>query len=267
MTHGTEDSEQHAELAALADGTLGGPRREELEDEVAGSPGLQALLAEQHEAVDMFRAVDLAAPAGLRAELARRGARVGSTRAARKRGIHVPQLSWPRGLAGGAALAALIAAVVLVVSGTSAPSVAEAAKLGQGRPTAPAPAAQPGRPKLLAADVSGVPFPNWVAKFGWRATGRRVDHAGGRREVTVFYSKAGKRLAYTIVSGNALKTPAGGVPAIREGTRLLSFAGLAGRPAVVWLRQGHTCVLSGVGVPRSTMLKLAGWKGQGVVPF
>jgi hypothetical protein len=57
------------------------------------------------------------------------------------------------------------------------------------------------------------------------------------------------------------------VPAVREGTRLLSFAGLAGRPAVVWVREGHTCVLSGIGVPRDTMLKLAGWKGQGVVPF
>jgi hypothetical protein len=268
MTHGTDDLEQYAELAALADGTLSERRRAQLEDEVAASPQLQALLAEQQSAVDRFRSLEVAAPARLRAELTDRGARVGVSRAPkRERRFRVPRLTWPQGLAGATAVAALIALVVLVVSGTSAPSVAAAAELGQRPPTSPAPAAQAGQPKLLAADVSGVPFPNWLGKFGWRATGARADHVGGRRAVTIFYSKGTRRLAYTIVSGSALKVPAGGVPAVREGTKLLSFNGLAGRPTVVWTRGGHTCILSGVGVPRATMLELAGWKGKGVVPF
>src|SRR6266516_7876864 len=107
MTHGTDDLEQYAELAALADGTLSGRRRDELEEEVAGSPTLQALLAEQQQAVDLFRGMELAAPRELRDRLVPR-------REPRRR----PRLSWPQSLAGGAALAALVAVVVLVVGGT-----------------------------------------------------------------------------------------------------------------------------------------------------
>ena len=231
---------------------------------MAASPELQALLAEQQQAVDLFRATKLPAPTALRDELSRRGARVAPKQ---RRGLRLPALGWPQGLAGGAALAALIAVVVFVVSGTSAPSVASAAQLGQRPPSQPAPTAQAAQPKLLDADVSGVPFPNWAGKFGWKPVGKRVDKVGGRQAVTVFYEKGGKRLAYTIVSGNRLKPPAGGAPAVREGTELLAYGDVAGRPAVVWTRGGHTCILSGAGVPRPTMLKLAGWKGQGVVPF
>jgi hypothetical protein len=36
---------------------------------------------------------------------------------------------------------------------------------------------------------------------------------------------------------------------------------------VTWRRQGHTCVLSGTGVDRDTLLELAAWKGQGAVSF
>ena len=39
------------------------------------------------------------------------------------------------------------------------------------------------------------------------------------------------------------------------------------RTVVTWLRDGHTCVLSGSGVPRRTMLELAAWKGDGAVAF
>jgi len=257
---------QPSELAALADGSLSGRRRSELEAEVAASPTLQALLAEQEQAAQLLRGAGISAPRALRDDLAARGARVTAT-GPRKRRIELPRLSWPQSLAGGGALAALIAVLVFVVSGTSAPSVASAAQLGQRAPTAPAPTAQADQPKLLDADVSGVPFPNWAGKFGWRPIGKRVDRVGGRNAVTVFYEKGGRHLAYTIVSGNHLKAPAGGSPAVREGTKLLAYGSLAGRPAVVWTRGGHTCILSGVGVPRDTMLKLAGWKGQGVVPF
>ena len=46
-----------------------------------------------------------------------------------------------------------------------------------------------------------------------------------------------------------------------EGTAITAGA------AVTWLRDGHTCVLSGVGVPEDTLTKLAVWKGKGAVTF
>jgi hypothetical protein len=250
----SEDVESHAELAALADGTLTGRRRAELEAEVARSPELRALLAEQERAVGLLRGVDVAAPAGLRARIEERPP------------VRLPiRLSLAFGATAALAVAAI--AIVLAVGGASSPSLAKAATVGQRLPAAGAPAAQAGQPKLLAVDVEGVPFPNWAAKFGWRAVGSRTDTVGGRRTTTVFYAKAGKRLAYTIVAGDALKVPSGGRPAVREGTPLVAFADLSGRPAVTWLRGGHTCLLTADGVPRATMLKLAGWKGQGAVPF
>ena len=259
------ETEEHAELAALADGTLRGRRRAELEEEVGRSPELQALLAEQERAVALLRGIDTRAPASLRAKVGGAGARVGRAREAKRGRFHL-------GHAAGVAVALAVAVVALVLlldasSGVSAPSLAQAATLGQRAPAAPAPAPRATQPKLLTAAVEGVPFPNWRAKFGWQPVGERVDTIGGRRTTTVYYAKAGKRLAYTIVAGDPLKVPSGGAPAVREGTPLLAFAGLSGRPAVIWVREGHTCLLTAVGVPRATMLKLAGWKGQGAVPF
>jgi hypothetical protein len=253
-----EEHEDRAELAALADGSLRGRRRAELEEEVGRSPELSAMLAEQERAVALLRGLDLEAPAGLRARVAP---------PAKKRRFELRPLHLGAAVGATAALAVAAIVVILALGGASSPSLANAASLGQRPATAAAPAAQPGQPKLLAVDVEGVPFPDWAAKFGWKPVGTRTDTIRGRRTTTVFYSKAGKRLAYTIVAGDPLKVPSGGAPAVREGTRLLAFADLAGRPAVTWLREGHTCLLTASGVPRATMLKLAGWKGQGAVPF
>jgi hypothetical protein len=253
-----EEHEDHAELAALADGTLRGRRRAELEQEVARSPELRALLAEQEWAVALLSGLDLEAPANLRERVAPR---------AKPRRFQPRPLHLGAAVGATAALAVVAIAVILALGGASSPSLAKAAALGQRPAAGAAPAARTGQPKLLAVDVEGVPFPNWAAKFGWEPVGTRTDTIRGRRATTVFYSKAGKRLAYTIVAGDPLKVPSGGAPAVREGTRLLAFADLAGRPAVTWLREGHTCLLTADGVPRATMLKLAGWKGQGAVPF
>jgi len=70
--------EQLAELAALADGSLAPERRAELEAQIAESPELAELLAEQERAVGFARsaASEVEAPAGLRARVdARRQAR------------------------------------------------------------------------------------------------------------------------------------------------------------------------------------------------
>jgi hypothetical protein len=121
-----------------------------------------------------------------------------------------------------------------------------------------------GEPKLLDAALENVPFPNWAEEFGWRATGVRIDRIGGRGTVTVFYEKNGRRIAYTIVSGDALDVPSDAEPAGRDGIDLHTLE-LAGRRVVTWERLGRTCILSG-DLDRPTLLKLAAWKGKGSVP-
>jgi hypothetical protein len=58
------------ELAALADGSLTGWRRERLEGRVAASPELRAALERQRRAVESIRALDLRATPELRARIA-----------------------------------------------------------------------------------------------------------------------------------------------------------------------------------------------------
>ena len=36
---------------------------------------------------------------------------------------------------------------------------------------------------------------------------------------------------------------------------------------MTWERDGRTCVLTGMGVPAGTLVKLAAWKGKGAVDF
>ena len=95
--------EQPAELAALADGSLAPERRAELEAQIAESPELAGLLAEQERAVGFARsaASEVEAPAGLRA-------RVETRRQARR----VP--GWRRPVLIGAAAAATVVVAVAV---------------------------------------------------------------------------------------------------------------------------------------------------------
>jgi anti-sigma-K factor RskA len=95
--------EQLAELAALADGSLAPERRAELEAQIAESPELAELLAEQERAVGFARsaASEVDAPAGLRA-------RVDARRQARR----TP--GWRRPVLIGAAAAATVVVAVAV---------------------------------------------------------------------------------------------------------------------------------------------------------
>jgi anti-sigma-K factor RskA len=101
--------EQLAELAALADGSLAPERRAELEAQIAESPELAELLAEQERAVGFARsaASEVEAPAGLRARVD-----------ARRRARRVP--GWRRPVLIAAAAAVVVAvAVGLGVFGSS----------------------------------------------------------------------------------------------------------------------------------------------------
>jgi hypothetical protein len=254
------DEVREEELAALADGSLPPDRRAAVLERVDESPELAALLDEQRSAVSALRAaaIEVEAPAALRTRIeAERAHRV------------APRARRPLGLAIGFAAAAAAAALVLVVGlpdGAGGPSIAVAATLATRPPSQPAPPPLAGEPKLLDADLEGIAFPSWDAKFGWRTTGARTDELDGRRTETVFYEKEGKRIGYTIVGGDALDVPGDARPAKREGTELHVFES-AGRAVVTWERDEKTCVLSGDGVPTDTLLKLAAWKGKGAVEF
>ena len=254
------ESEPHEEeLAALADGSLAPERRAAVGGLAEGSPELSVRLEEQRRAHELVReaTADVEAPTHLRERIeAQRRPRAATGRRRRY-------------AVGGAAVAvvaavALVLALVLPSNVPGGPTVAEGAILATRPATAPPPPAA--SPTLLDLDVEGVPFPHWAKKFGWKAIGARVDTIGGRRATTVFYEKAGRRIAYTIVAGEALRTPKGSSSLEREGTDLRVLI-VDGRAVVTWDRLGRTCILSGSDVDVATLAKLAAWKGKGTVPF
>jgi hypothetical protein len=200
-------------------------------------------------ALHLARAADRA-PAQLRARIEAR--RPG--RAARAR--------WRIGYAGATAvaLAAVVLALVLALpSGApGGPSASDAAALAARGPTQSAPRPDPTSPQdRLSENVGQIHFPNW-GWLGWHAVGKRVDHLGGHRSVTVYYAGQGQRVAYAIVGG-ALRQPAGKTASV-NGTPMRIFA-LGGRPAIAWHQSGDTCILlviSGTAVNWSALETLAG---------
>jgi anti-sigma factor RsiW len=259
LTNGLSD-DQLADLARLADGTLPADRRAEVEARVAASPQLSSIVERQAVALDALRrTADTGAPARLRAQVDRRRGAGRAAGGGRRRVVMGGAL---------AAAAAVALALVLVLPGalSAGPSVAEAAALGEKPPTQAAPGGMPGAPQLLNAEVDAVPFPNYAAKFGWKPVGARQDDPSGRGTTTVFYEKGGRRIAYTIVSGDALDPPSDTRTTTRSGVEFRHFRN-SGRTVVTWERDGQTCVLSGKAVRSSELLTLADWRGKGAIPF
>jgi hypothetical protein len=222
--------EDEADLAALADGCLHGPRRAELEARVASDPVFAAALDGQRAAIAMIAASSLPAPLGLRR-------RVEELEAAR-RTARPPWRPWPLGRrllpAAALALAATLAALVVLVAG-SGPAVDDVLAVALRPATAPATAGE---------QFEGVRFPHYEK---WRETGTRTDDVGGRTVRTVFYERDGRTIAYSIVSG----------PALEEG-ELRTLRAPGGQAAVTWTRHGRTCIIAGA-VDAETLAKLAVW--------
>jgi anti-sigma factor RsiW len=252
------DERTERELAALADGSLPGRRREALEARVAGSPELRAALERQRSGVAALRGLDFTAPAGLRRRVeAERSRPSGPVRRRR--------------LALGGALAATAAAIVLAVvliapSGSGGPTVVQAAELSDLPATEASVPVDPANAKLLDARVDGVSFPNLNAEFAWQEVGSRSDELEGRSTKTVFYEREGQRVGYTILSGEPIDPPDGARASVRNGVRL-NTATDGGQAIVTWLREGRTCVVSGEGVSPKDLREVASWKGDGAVPF
>jgi hypothetical protein len=257
------------DLAALADGSLPERRRAEVEARVAASAMLRDELARQRRALAAIRAAsaEAHAPTKLRERVAalERGKPADDQRAERAPAERSWWARWPAVATAGAVAVAAVLALVVLPAGE--PAVDEAAQLATRPASEPAPATQEGQPTLLATSFEGLAYPDWEREFGWRAVGERSDELEGRTTHTLFYENPeGRRIGYTIVSGDALDAPSGGKRTVVDGVELTAFAA-EGASAVTWLRDGHSCVLAGEGVERSRLLELAAWKGDGAVTF
>jgi hypothetical protein len=249
---------EEALLVGLADGTLRGDRRASAELRLTRIMGGEDLLERQRRVANALRSGPAAPPT------------LGPA----------PRLlasAWPwpwsgragaLGLAAVAAVALALLAFVLVKLPTGrSPSVLDVARLGHMPSTQPAPDSTPGQPAFVEAEFAGVRYPNWSAQFGWHTKGARSDRLGGRATKTVFYGHMGHLIGYTVVSGTPLRLPAGGMHVRRNGIDVMLYHSGPHHDAAVFVRNGHTCVLSGHVAHHSTLVKLAAWRGNGGVHF
>lgn len=220
----------------------------------------------ESELVDYVRSIDVRAPQELHSKIEALVAERGPVR--RRRALWAPSFAGSSSLGfrlGGAVtvLVAIAAVLVLVLSvaggGTQTLTLRQASALTLRTATLAAPAESRGNPRQLATAVDGVAFPYWEDRFGWRATGARVDRIGGRSVTTVFYTdNRGRRVGYAIVAGTPAPAIGGGTIAWRDGApfRLIRQNSVQ---TVTWMRDGHLCVVSGRDMDSSTLLRLASW--------
>jgi hypothetical protein len=209
---------------------------------------------EQQRAISLLRSVDVAAPDALRARLEAMIDEAGGRKKRRplsSRWRHT--LFVPAATALGIVVVAL---VLLLGSGSTAPTVGQTARLALSSATAPAPPPDPARPGLLLAAVDGIPFPSYVSRAGWEASGSRTQAVHRRSIVTVYYrAPDGTRVGYSIVPGDALARPRGATRVV-HGIRYIFGRAGSGR-FITWVREGHTCVIAGRRVSNRTLLGLA----------
>jgi anti-sigma factor RsiW len=249
-----------AELARLADGTLPEERHAAVERALAQDPELRERLTEQQRMVAAVHAA-----AGSVEAPARLHARVRSQHEGRGRRTPVARRRYALALAG--AVAVVVGVLVALPSGTpGGPSLVQAAALGARPPVAPAPPRYDHSQVLLAERAAGIPFPNWAPAFGWHAAGVRHDRVHGRDVTTVYYTRGGSRIAYSIVAGKSLDVPGSAARTTIRGVDIASLRA-HGRTVITWEREGHTCVLSGKGVSPSMLAPLAAWRAQGELPY
>jgi hypothetical protein len=234
-----------AELAAFADGSLSSERRRAVAEQVAASPELQAIVAEQAAAIGLIRGASAAAPPSIHRAFA----------PARPR----PAPRWHFGLvaATAAAMAAVAVLLVSVGGGGNRATVAEAAVFATHPATMAPPAEDRSRPAFLRQAVEGVAYPDWTDHFHLIAVGQRSDRLTGHDAVTVFYAnRSAGQIGYTIVSGPALPLTQ---PAQTIVSRGVTFRALqaGGRTVVTWQRDGHTCILSSARAGSSQLVQLA----------
>jgi hypothetical protein len=96
--------------------------------------------------------------------------------------------------------------------------------------------------------VGGLPAPN-LQRYRWTPRGARVDVVGTHTVATSFFSRGGRLLGISLVSGGPVVIRPGGVP-VHQTT-------VGGRTVLSWRRGGYTFVMSSAVVPTLWMRGLA----------
>lgn len=104
--------------------------------------------------------------------------------------------------------------------------------------------------------ADGVAFPGLLAQQGWLPVSGRTDQVSDRTVTTVVYGREGRRLAYSIVSGPPLGAPPGSRSVGGRAPVVRAFDA-DGRSAVMTVREGHSIVVSAVGVPLAALVRAA----------
>lgn len=105
--------------------------------------------------------------------------------------------------------------------------------------------------------VGGLRFPD-LREHGWNPEGARRDEVADRLAITVFYigSGSGRRLAMTILFGQALPPPPGST-VTRSGGIAIARRVVGDRSVVSWRRRGRTTILSAVRTDPVELVRLA----------
>jgi hypothetical protein len=252
-----------ADLAALADGRLDSARRAALEARLAADPVLEQAMARQRAGLSAIVSArdSTSAPMALRARVEQMQQEAAAPR--RRRRLRLPVAGRWLPVAALTATAAVAAIVVLMLGGGPTTQDVVTAAL---RPPVALVSIDPDTPALLEQNVEETQFPNYGPKLAAPPDGTRTDEIDGRDTRTVFYTKEGQRVAYTIVAGEALAWPEDATKTTRDGIEFRTFQE-DGRTVVTWRRDGRTCVMSAEGLSESTLIDLAVWPGEGAVTF
>ena len=111
-------------------------------------------------------------------------------------------------------------------------------------------------PSVPPDAAAGGGFRESAAVAGWTPVGARADTVEGVAVTTVFWGRAGRRVAHTVLPGDA-PPPDGARRTGRRGVLLSSFDS-GPRTAVTWTENGRTSVISAIAVDRGELYDLAG---------
>ena len=191
---------------------------------------------------------------------ARAGPRHGCERRSTGAAIPAARDRSPHGHGGAvaAATAAGVAAAIVLPGALSAdPTVGDASALSREPPTQGAPGGDPNVPQRLDAEVDGVAFPDYAAKFGWQhAALARTSWTTAKRPPSTTTRAAGRSPTRSWRATRSTHRQARARPAAAASTTAPSE--IDDRVVVTWERGGHTCVLSAESVDAEELIALAG---------